>query len=295
MDNSEVNRLFRKKLLETFSLIQKFFEKHNIKYYACGGTALGAIRHKGLIPWDDDIDLYVPREDYDRLNLYNEELNKLGYNFVCFENNKNYYLPFGKIEDKNTTLWEVNRFKYITGVYVDIFPLDYFSGSKEDVINEQERYYNIYSNFQHSIEYTPIKEIFELMLFGHIPTAWLRIKSYLYHPFRKYNYKRLIEEIDLARKGKGEWCVCTPQWRGKVFKTEWFENAIEVPFENTTIKVPSEYDEYLTLLYGDYMTPPPLEKRVLAHDEYRYYLILKECIDYKEVLSRLKQGEKVVY
>ena len=295
MENSEVNVIFRKKLLKTFNFIQEFFEKHNIKYYACGGTALGAVRHNGLIPWDDDIDIYVPREDYDRLCVLNDELNKHGYNFVCFENNREYYLPFGKIEDRKTTLWEMKRFSYITGVYVDIFPLDFYSGTKEDVIKEQNRFYGIFRNYQRSLESEPISSILSLLVHGHILTACDYLQSYFYHPFKNVLYKRLMREIEATRLRKGEWCVCTPQWRGKIFESEWFKNAKDMVFENTKIKIPSNYDAYLSLLYGDYMTPPPLKDRLFAHDAYRYYLNLKEHVVYKDIKKRMAKGEKIVY
>lgn len=294
MDSNECNVIFKEKLLEMFYFLVNFFNENNIRYYACGGTALGAIRHKGLIPWDDDIDLYVPREDYDRLSSLNDKLHEVGYNFVCFENNKDYYLPFGKIEDRNTSLQEYKDFKYITGVYVDIFPLDYYSGTKEDVALDQERYYKVFNKFQKSNSFISISDFLNLLVHAHIYSAWKWIKIYSHHPFKNMLYKNLMSEIEIARKRKGEWCVCMPQWRGKVFRTEWFENTIDVPFENTYIKVPSAYDEYLSLLYGDYMTPPPPEKRILAHDDCRYYLNLKDGLTYEEIRKRLKKGEHTV-
>lgn len=294
MKNTECNIVFRKKLLETFYFLEKFFKENNIRYYACGGTALGAVRHHGLIPWDDDIDLYVPREDYDKLSSINDKLLESGYNFACFENTRDYYLPFGKIENKSTSLWERRDFKYITGVFVDIFPLDYFSGTKESVAAEQNRYYRLFSKYQKSIRHISCQDLGNMIFHGQVSALYKSIKPYFYHPFRNTLYRMLMGEIESARKRKGEWCVCTPQWPGRIFKTVWFDNAIEIPFENTSIKVPSNYEEYLTLLYGDYLTPPPPEERISAHDDCRCYLNLKESLTYGEIQKRIRQGERIV-
>lgn len=293
MENEEARLKFREKLLDTFYFTERFFKENNIRYYACGGTVLGAVRHEGLIPWDDDIDLYVPREDYDRLMLLNDSINEQGYNFVCFENNPDYYLPFGKIENNSTSLWEVERFKYVTGVYVDIFPLDYYPGSKDDVLHEQHRYKVFFRKYLRSIEYEPLSEIESLFIQGKRRMALSRLVSYFFHPFHSVLYKRLMREIAVARSREGEWCVCTPQWEGRVFRKEWFDQAIDFPFENTTIKVPRDYHAYLTSLYGDYMTLPPREKQVPHH--IRRYLNLREKLSAKEVCKSVSRGEVLVF
>lgn len=295
MENSDFCRNLREKILETFWFVQKFFETNNIHYIACGGTVLGAVRHGGMIPWDDDIDIYVPREDYNRLIKLNDKLNDDGYNFVCFENNDKYYLPFGKIENRNTTVLEHERFKYITGIFIDIFPLDCYAGTKDEVTLEQERYYKIFLKYQHSIDYPSIKNVITHLFNGSGGKEWKALKCYCYHPLHKYFYRKLMKEIKIASGRNGEWCVCTPQWIGRIFRTEWFINVIDAPFEGHQVKIPSDYDSYLSLLYGDYMTPPPVNQRQMQHTEYFAYINLKERLSYNDVKKRLTLGEKIVY
>lgn len=294
MESTDFSKCLRNKILETFWFVQNFFESNNINYIACGGTVLGAIRHKGMIPWDDDIDIYVPRKDYDRLILLNDKLNEKGYNFVCYENNKHYYLPFGKIENQKTTILEHERFKYVTGVFIDIFPLDNFGGTKDEVTLEQKRFYQVFLKYQHTIDYPSIKNILNHLFHGH-NSEWRVLQCYFYHPLNSYFYGKLMGEVEKARNRKGEYCVCTPQWIGRIFRSEWFTNTIDAPFEGRTVKIPLDYDSYLTLLYGDYMTPPPEDKRVMLHTEYFVYINLKERLPYSEVRKRLAIGEKIIY
>ena len=107
-------------------LLQKtadFCEKNNIRYFLCGGTLIGAIRHKGFIPWDDDIDISMPRPDYDRfISLFNKPENY--YQVICMENNKKYGFPFAKVHDTRTFVDELQYAKDQFGVYIDIFPID---------------------------------------------------------------------------------------------------------------------------------------------------------------------------
>ena len=94
--------LFKQKILQTFKFTKKILERHNLKYIACGGTVLGAVRHQGFIPWDDDIDIYMPREDYNKFIQLNSESEKEGYQIVSVEHSYGYYLPFAKVIDNNT-------------------------------------------------------------------------------------------------------------------------------------------------------------------------------------------------
>ena len=110
-------------LLDVMDEIDSFCREHNIRYFMLGGTMLGSVRHKGYIPWDDDIDIGMFREDYEKfINLYES---KKGYKLFCIEKDPTYYLPFAKLVDPQISLYEdVYRAPEI-GAYVDIFQLDY--------------------------------------------------------------------------------------------------------------------------------------------------------------------------
>ena len=100
----------------------KVCKEHGLRYCICGGTMIGAVRHKGFIPWDDDLDVSMPRPDYEKLIAHCHEWLPKQFEFVCAENDPNYPLPFGKIQDASTTLIERKHLYYLGGCYIDIFP-----------------------------------------------------------------------------------------------------------------------------------------------------------------------------
>ena len=98
--------------------------KHQLRYYIWAGTMIGAVRHKGFIPWDDDLDIAMPRPDYDQLVSHCREWLPEKFEMVCAENDKVYPLPFAKIQDAHTTLIERMHLRYLGGIYIDVFPID---------------------------------------------------------------------------------------------------------------------------------------------------------------------------
>ena len=258
--------LFKKKILETFKYTQKLLERHNLKYIACGGTVLGAIRHQGFIPWDDDIDIYMPREDYNKLIQLNIESEKEGFQIISAEYTPGYYLPFAKIVDVNSSIWEHKEIPFMIGVYVDIFPLDEFPYSNIEITNIQNRATKLFNSYMFTLSHYNLKYLISSIMNLDLK----RLGGWCKSRFLKstMQYKKYFSYIKKYTDLHGDKCVCINTWQGKIFKTEWFTNVIEVPFEDTTIIIPRDYDSYLTLLYGNYMTPPPIEKRISGHNHY---------------------------
>jgi len=112
------------KILEILLTLDKVCKEHNLRYFIMAGTMLGAVRHKGFIPWDDDSDVGMPRADYDLLIANAKQWLPEQYQFICAENDSSYPLPFAKIQDANTTLIERIGLKYVGGIFLDVFPLD---------------------------------------------------------------------------------------------------------------------------------------------------------------------------
>ncbi len=112
------------RLLDILMAIDAMCRKYNLKYYLVDGSLIGAVREKGFIPWDDDMDICMPREDYEKLIAHSWEWLPAPYEFVCFENDPEYPLHFGKVQDASTTLIERPHLYYLGGVYVDVFPID---------------------------------------------------------------------------------------------------------------------------------------------------------------------------
>lgn len=273
------------KLLETFLFTKDFLSKHDMTYVGCGGTVLGAVRHQGFIPWDDDIDIYMPRSDYERLLTMGDELRPLGYDIISVAD-KGYYMPFAKISDRNSTIWEFEHLPLIMGVYIDIFPLDEFNEPDEAITARQYRSHFYFDKYINALSHYTLGSLFQCLLRGNIHGAGLRILNL----WRKRNPQRYLQAfLDFERTyagGSGEKCVCVTQWEGRIFQTQWFHDVIELPFESTTVAVPRDYDAYLTLLYGDYMTLPPEEKRV-SHPH--YFTDLQHRYTLEQVIS-IKKG-----
>lgn len=239
---------------------QQVCEKYHLKFYLCGGTLLGAVRHKGFIPWDDDIDVMMPRTDYDKLmklekeqGIFNKHL-KL-YSFEM----KNADYPFAKVVNMNTTiLQQYAEDESLSHIWIDIFPAD---GLPKDN-DEAERIYKKVGRYRKALTLCWAKV-------GEGTTKLKRYAKYLFVPMAKtvgahYWCKQIVqmsrqygyEEAEYAGviswglHGLGERCL-----------KEKFEKSVEVEFEGYKFPAMSCWKEYLTGLYGDYMQLPPEEER----------------------------------
>ncbi len=295
--------LYKEKLMEVMKAFAHFCQEHHLRYYACGGTMLGAVRHQGFIPWDDDIDLYMPREDYDRMLQLRHTLAETPYQIVSPETTENYYCPWAKMMDRNSTILEYPYYHHTISIYVDIFPLDYFQLPKEQILQKQREYFSIFSAYLKSLKtYSPAEllsllckgKIKELLKGIYFQTLFRTRRKTLYQNFlRAKTYHSTSEEAKTraaeTEKPYTENCVCLSSSIGKVFKSEWFEDCIDHPFEDITLPVPRKYDEYLTLIYKNWRQLPPPEKQVTVH-EY-CYINLNQQLTYTEVKEILSENK----
>ena len=240
-----------------------FCSQNNLKYYLGYGTLLGAARHKGFIPWDDDIDVLMPRPDYDKfikLTGYHPIKPNLETRLYRDCKNPNIY-PFAKVIDTNTIVYEKGKVKKnISGLWIDIFPLD---GYPEDIIAAQQLFnkYKLLRNLQDLATTNPF----------YVNQNILKkiIKTFFIAPFVKlYGVRKLCKKIDmLAQTYSFEEYKKTADftWGDNIdsylLKSE-LEPAAKVEFEKSCFNAPAGWQQYLTRLYGDYMQLPPESERI---------------------------------
>ena len=226
-------------------------KKHNIKYMLFAGTALGAVRHQGFIPWDDDLDVVMLRPEYDRfLSAAEQELDKDKY---CLQKEFTDHWPmfFSKLRMQGTTCLE----RYVPkdpltnlGIYIDIFPCDNLADNK----------------LLRKLQFATSKVVIAKALDRRGYLTKSVPKKVFIRLCRALPNKRFLKIIQ-RRNDNSAWVHtflgAASKFEKNVFPREWFEEIIWLPFENGEYPVSAHYDELLTVLYGDYMTPLPEEKR----------------------------------
>ncbi len=285
----------RENLMKEFLFLTDFFQRHSLPYVAAYGTVLGAVRHHGFIPWDDDIDLCMMRADYEHLLTLRPELQKEGYDIVTY-NDKGYYLPFAKIIDLSTTLWEHKQLPCILGNFIDIFPLDCFNADNSELEAMRRRSRKLFYRYQAAItDDHGLISILEYLRARHFGSAARALLSFAYGKKAEQHLAQYTDYIDSLKGDQGEKCVYITSGIPAIFQRSWMTETCEVPFENTTILIPRQYGPYLRELYGDWKTPPPVSKQTATHGDVRYYINLKERLTLEQVRDRIAQGETCVF
>lgn len=261
-------------MLEIGKEIKRVCDENNISYFLDSGTLLGAVRHEGFVPWDDDMDIGMLRTDYDRfLAVAPEKLNSQ-YELVTWENDEYYGHAFAKVQKKGTVWLEnmTSPSKAKHGIYVDVFPYDSYPddvGSQRKLKFELSYYKTMIRAKSH---YCTWKE-----------NNGTNIKKYLlYIPFRImcrfYSRKKLIGKyngtVEKYRCENTEYMYahCASTIGNWLIPAYIFDNFTEHDFEDDVFSVPSKSHDYLVSAYGDYMTPLPPEKRYDQHQiiEYKF-------------------------
>lgn len=252
--------------LEILKFIDKVCKENDIKYSLCGGTLLGAIRHKGFIPWDDDIDIFMLRQDYDKFLKIMDEDSKTNKKYKALhfgENCKDYFYRFTKVVDLDTALTEST---YITpqdmGVFVDIFPMDDVDTKNiKKVVKKKDhilRWLTYATNNKNKTNYkSPVKKIAKFIAVAYA-------KSFGWKHWTKKSEKYATS---FNNKGFDHIFAFSGAYGIKdVFPKSMFDEFVELDFEGYKFPAIKQWDMYLKQLYGDYMTPPPPEKQITHHD-----------------------------
>lgn len=265
--------------------------EHGLRYFACGGTAIGAVRHGGIIPWDDDIDVSMPRPDYDRFIELCRHRDMGDYELVTPYTTENYPLPFVKLCNRHTTLIEEPDTPCIMGVFIDIFPLDGTSSDVAEAAAMKRRYNRLWNKLEAISTRNTFKEYVALLLKPH---EWGRfaVKTCGYF-FRQKMRQMLLSKLEgIARRYSFESAENLIVYGGSYGAKEIMPRTfcegddIEMPFEGISIMMPSGYETYLTKIYGDYMQLPPVEKQVSHH--LHAVVDLHSRMEQKKALSQLR-------
>ena len=245
--------------LEILNEIDSICKEYKINYFLFGGTLLGAVRHKGFIPWDDDIDICMLRKDYTKFekvmtNICNDKIR-----FLSVKTQLNYLHCFGKVIYKNSVIKEPGiKETDGLGIFVDVFPIDNAPVNKFKQLFLKTRLYILYKfRWLSSLEkYVPAKNKF---------LNCINYGGYLYANIHgPFYYAEKINRVAQNQPFEGAYINSTG-WR-EIFSSEVFRKSANCEFEGKEFPIPIGYDELLRTLYGDYMILPPEDQRHPGHD-----------------------------
>ena len=241
-------RQLQLRIIGNLLAVNKVCREHGLHYYIYDGTMLGAVRHGGFIPWDDDLDIAMPREDYETFITRANEWLPEPYEFVAYELDSSYPLPFGKVQDGSNSLIERPHLPYLGGLYIDVFPID---GVPDNALLRR----------LHLVRYDVLKKLVYMAYrdpyrHGHGPSSWLPLfcRNVIGQQRLQRATRRLLRKYPFAKSNKV--CVFDDGFKGVISK-QTLGRPTPVMFEGHEVTGVEHPHEYLTHTYGDYMTPPP--------------------------------------
>lgn len=273
----------QKQVLSIYKEVRKICEKHDLQYFAIGGTCLGAVRHKGFIPWDDDMDIAMPLDDYIRFyKIAKKELpNDLKVYFTS--SRRHNACIFMKVYSENTTFIGPQEIPYpneYKGIFVDIMPL---YGAPASGISRKKYINRINSLLRlNKLRRWSIKNIDSLKIL----LLWIvlfPVNILLPYDFWSNSYKKFVSKYKYETSEYTAYSFSILNEK-LFFPIQWFDGYIDMKFENTSVRCPIEYDKFLTALFGNYNLLPPRIKG--SHIQVKVLLIATSLLNTIKVLLK---------
>ena len=252
--------------LEILKEVTDFCDQNKIKYFLAYGTLIGAIRHQGYIPWDDDVDIMMGRPEYDRfLKLFKEKNKNSNLKLFTQEENKDYPYILARISDSRYYIDVKNEKTCGLGIFIDIYPLDGIGHDYEESIETLKK-----TTRYPSLIFLATRKYYHFGTTKGFKKRMEKIPAFIYaHIMGKKYFRRKLEgilskfEYDTCEYvGAAMWCT---QPLKNAYKKEWCEDLIKAKFDKYEFYIPKHYDEILRTTYGDYMKLPPEKDRIYHH------------------------------
>lgn len=283
--NKMTDNQFKKTELEMLKIIDDICCANDITYFLAFGTLLGAIRHNGFIPWDDDVDVWMPRQDYFKFIRYciDNEKNIGPYKIAHYTNNINYCMAMARLYDQRTVVDEKHVRNYGLGVFVDVYPLDGCGNTKKEsekiFLKNKNRRFMVGIGAPQVFEASGsnlLKNVLKYCIYTYANFIGIsKIICKMDKEAQKYDYNSskyvatTVWAIYRGRKNKIGWIGRSNAV--DIFERKWFEKTKRVKFEDIEVNIPWDYDLILKNRYGNYMELPP-EDEQQGHHEFIAYI-----------------------
>lgn len=258
-------------LYDILYCVDDFCRQHHIRYFLVGGSLLGAVRHRGIIPWDDDIDIGMERSEYERFIKMFQEETPDGYELHTIDNTKGYYCPFIKLAKTGTLQTEPTLIvpEEGIGINIDIFPQDGILGETRE---DAEQYYFRFRQRLQTILWWMV------VPYAQLNTLREKFRAFRYRlQYRNPNrFRTIIEESKRYDISQSKYFGCLVNGlygKGEVRETSSLRNFTMMQFGSRMLPVVQDWHQYLTGLYGDYMQLPPVESRHRHSSDSKSYIL----------------------